>query len=83
LQSVWRICLAGSEQKEMVLKYLIDRFQNCTNEKNYTLIRFDIITGLRNLYNELQEDEIRQIAMDLINIEADNKYEKKYLGVWK
>src|SRR6185437_5492969 len=33
LQAIWRIGLAGTEQKEMVVKSLIDRFVNGTDEK--------------------------------------------------
>ncbi|PLR66269.1 hypothetical protein [Bacillus sp. UMB0893] len=83
LQSVWRVGLAGPKQKEMVLKHLVVRFKNCLNEKNYTLIRFDIIQGLKNLYDEVNDEEIKQTAMDLIEIEGDNKYRKKYMTAWK
>jgi hypothetical protein len=32
LQSIWKVGLAGTEQKEMVLKSLVDRFINCVHE---------------------------------------------------
>jgi hypothetical protein len=83
LQSIWRIGLAGTEQKKLVMKSLADRFITCLNEKNYTLIRFDIIQDLRNLFDELKEEEIKQAALDLIEKEEDLKYKKKYASVWK
>ncbi|WP_429667543.1 hypothetical protein [Bacillus gobiensis] len=43
LQSIWKVGLAGPEQKEMVLNHIIERFKNGMNEKHYTLIRFDTI----------------------------------------
>jgi hypothetical protein len=78
LQSIWKIGLAGTEQKEMVIKGLVDRFIHCVDEKIYTLIRFDIIQGIRNLYDEIKDEEIRQMALDLIEKEEDAKYKKKY-----
>ena len=43
LQSIWKVGLAGTEQKEIVIKSLVDRYIHCVDEKNSTLIRFDII----------------------------------------
>lgn len=83
LQSIWKIGLAGPEQKELVVKSLVERFLNCIDEKNYTLIRFDIIQGLKNLFNETKNTEIKQIALDLIEKEEDTKYQKKYAALWK
>ncbi|WP_078429617.1 hypothetical protein [Alkalihalobacterium alkalinitrilicum] len=83
LQSLWHIALAGAEQQEMVIQSLAARFHDCTSEKNYTLIRFDIIQSLKNLYEKRQDEEIKEIALELINIEEDPKYKKKYNSVWK
>ncbi|WP_449354063.1 hypothetical protein ACUL41_11810 [Virgibacillus natechei] len=83
LQAIWKVGLAGSEQKEIVITHLVDRFRNCDNEKNYTLIRSDIIQGLRNLYDVLEDEAIKQIAMKLIETVEDKKYYKKYKHIWK
>jgi hypothetical protein len=83
LQAVWRVGLAGSEQKKLVITHFIDRFHTCENEKNYTLIRFDIIQGLKNLYEKVEDEEIKREAIKLIEREEDNKYRKKYMNVWK
>ena len=83
LQSIWRVGLAGEEQKEMVINHIVDRFQNGANEKHHTLIRFDMIQGLKKLFDELEDEAIKQVAMDLIETEEDNKYRNKYMSVWK
>ena len=83
LQSIWKVGLAGNEQKEMVMNHMVERFQNGASEKNYTLIRFDMLVGLKKLYDELSDEAIKKTAMDLIEIEEDSKYRKKYMTVWK
>jgi hypothetical protein len=52
-------------------------------EKNCTLIRFDILQGLRNLYDAVPDEGIRAKALAWIEIEEDLKYRKKYLTLWK
>jgi hypothetical protein len=83
LNSIWKIGLAGEEQKRMVINQLVDRYINCLTEKNYTLIRFDIVQDLRNLYDAINDVEIKEIALELITKEEDPKYKKKYAAVWK
>lgn len=83
LQSIWKVGLAGPEQKKMVVNSMVERFQNNANEKHYTLIQYDMIQGLKNLYDEINDEQIRQIAMELIETEEDSKYQKKYKSVWK
>ncbi|KMY51450.1 hypothetical protein [Peribacillus loiseleuriae] len=83
LQSIWKVGLAGQEQKEMMMQYIVDRFQNGANEKHYTLIRYDMIVGLKKLYDQVNDEQIKQTAMELIETEEDSKYRKKYLSVWK
>jgi len=83
LQAIWRIGLAGSEQKELVVNQLADRYKNCTDEKNYTLIRFDIIQGLKHLFDEMDDEEVKSLTKQLIDLETDQQYKKKYTSVWK
>lgn len=47
------------------------------------MIRYDIIQDLRNLYNEVKDETIKEQALSLIEMEEDAKYKKKYAGVWK
>jgi hypothetical protein len=83
LQSLWKIGMAGMQQKEMLLSGLTEWFRNCMEEKNCTLIRFDIIQGLRKLYDQEKDETIKQKALDLIETEEDQKYRKKYASVWQ
>ncbi|MFC5714402.1 hypothetical protein ACFPU1_16775 [Thalassorhabdus alkalitolerans] len=83
LQSVWKVGLAGNQPKDMVMKHMVDRFHQCTEEKNYTLIRSDIIQNMRNLYDILDEEEIKETAMELIATVDEKKYKKKYEAIWK
>jgi hypothetical protein len=83
LQALWKIGLAGKEQKEQLLLCLTARFRDCVEEKNWTLIRYDIIQGLRNLYDQEPDPSVKQLALDLIETEEDLKYRKKYATVWK
>jgi hypothetical protein len=83
LQAVWRIGLAGELQKNFVVDHLVNRYGECEGEKNYTLIRFDIIQGLRHLFDAIGGEEIKETALDLIAEETNDKYRKKYASVWK
>ncbi|MDF2714618.1 MAG: hypothetical protein K0R28_1543 [Paenibacillus sp.] len=83
LQSLWKIGLAGERQKELLLNGLTERYRTCMEEKNGTLIRFDIIQGLRNLYDSDHDETVKQKALDLIDREEDVKYRKKYASLWK
>ncbi|WP_018665534.1 hypothetical protein [Heyndrickxia acidiproducens] len=83
LQSIWKVGLAGPEQREMVLTHMAARFRNCMHEKNHTLIRYDIIVGLKNLYDAIKDEHIKELAAQLIGSEEDAKYQKKYQGIWK
>jgi hypothetical protein len=83
LQSLWKVGLAGSEQREMVVAGLNGRYQNCLTEKNHTLIRYDIIQNLKNLYDAVPDEAIKENALALIETEEDLKYRKKYATVWQ
>ena len=82
LQSIWKVGLEKQMQKTVV-DALADRFKNCTIEKNWMLIRYDIIQDLRNLYDEVKDEKIKATALELIETETDLKYKKKYQSVWK
>ena len=83
LQSLWKIGLAGKKQQQLVMNGLEKRFHECVTEKNCTLIRYDIIVDLRNLYDVTTFSEIKEKALELIELEQDLKYKKKYATVWK
>lgn len=45
----------------------------------YTLIRYDIIQGLRNLFDQVMDENIKQVAHNLIEAADDLKYRKKHI----
>ncbi|MDS9471490.1 hypothetical protein [Sporosarcina pasteurii] len=83
LQSIWKVGIAGTAQQEMVMKALVERFKKCVDEKNFTLIRNDIIQNMKNLYDSFNDEYIKQTALDLIETVDDKKYKKKYMDIWK
>ena len=83
LQAIWKVGAAGAQQQQLVVDRLAGRFRDCAAEKNCTLIRYDIIQGLRNLYAEVQDTTVRETALALIATETDIKYGKKYASVWR
>jgi hypothetical protein len=83
LQALWRVGLAGGEQRRFVASMLAGRFRTCAGEKNYMLIRHDIVEGLRKLYDATQDDEVKATALELVASEQDEKYRKKYATLWR
>jgi len=83
MQSLWKVGAAGKDQEKKVVDGIACRFKECITEKNCTLIRYDIIQGLRKLYDEVKDETIRQKAVELIETEEDLKYRKKYASLWK
>lgn len=51
---------------------MADRFKKATDEKNYTLIRFDMMQNMKNLNDE----NIKQTAMELMESFDDEKISK-------
>lgn len=83
LQSLWKVGIAGEDQKEMMMESLVERFKNCEDEKNFTLIRHDIIENMKKIYDHFDDETIKQTALDLIETIEDTKYKKKYMKLWK
>jgi len=83
LQSLWKIGVAGKKQQQMYLEGLERRFRECITEKNCTLIRYDILQSMRNVYDTVEDEKIRAKAQELIGIEEDLKYRKKYASLWR
>lgn len=83
MQSLWKVGVAGKKQQKMLVDGLAGRFKECVAEKNCTLIRYDIIQSLRNVFDAAKDEKIREKAMELIETEDNLKYRKKYSGVWR
>lgn len=83
LQAIWKVGAAGEPQRKVLLKGLAVRFKECISEKNCTLIRYDILVALRRLYDAVRDERIRSLAEELMPLEEDLKYRKKYSAVWR
>jgi hypothetical protein len=83
LQALWHIGVVGKKHQAKVVGGLAGRFGECTAEKNCTLIRYDIIQGLRRLYDAVKDEGIRKQALALIATEEDLKYRRKYATLWR
>jgi hypothetical protein len=83
LKSLWRIGLAGEVQRRAVVAALDARYREAAAEKNGTLIRHDIVESLRKLHDAVADPEVGATARELIELEADPKYRKKYAKHWK
>ena len=83
LQSLWKVGAASESGKALVLDGLERSFVECQSEKNCTLIRYDIMQSLRNVYDAVSGEPLKARALALIELEPDPRYRKKYAGVWK
>src|SRR5258708_8770640 len=78
MQALWKVGVVGKPQQYKLMEGLTSRFKECITEKNCTLIRYDIIQSLRNVYDVVQDDDIKERELSYIETEEDLKYRKKY-----
>jgi hypothetical protein len=83
MQALWKVGVAGTQQQQKLVDGLAGRFKECSTEKNCTLIRYDILQSLRNVYNIVKDEKIKAKALELIETEEDTKYRKKYATLWR
>lgn len=83
MQALWKVGVAGKKKQKLVVDGLAVRFAECITEKNCTLIRYDILQSLRNVYDAVKDEKIREKALELIETEQDLKYRKKYASLWR
>lgn len=83
LQSIWRVGLAGPEQRAMVVDALELRFREAEEEKRGTLWRTDAITSLGRLFEATGDDAIEERAATLIESEPEEKQRKKQRAAWR
>lgn len=83
MQNIWKVGLGGKKTEQLVVKGLEKRYRECVSEKNGRLIRYDSLVSMRNLYNATMSSEIKDKALELIEVETDAMYKKKYAAVWK
>ena len=82
MQSLWKVGVVGKKQQKVYMDGLEHRFQECITEKNRTLIRYDILQSMRNVYDAVKDEKIKAKALELIETEEDHKYRKKYATLW-
>jgi hypothetical protein len=83
LLSLCKIAIVGDRQREAIVDGLVRRFKECIVEKNCTLIRFDIQGVFKKIYEVTADESLRSTAEQLISLEEDAKYRKKYATVWR
>ncbi|HEY2980866.1 MAG TPA: hypothetical protein VGJ22_06775 [Anaerolineales bacterium] len=83
MQALWKVGVAGEKQRKLLLDGLAGRFKECIQEKNCTLIRYDILQSMRNVYDATKDEQIWERALQLIETEKDLKYRKKYMTLWR
>jgi hypothetical protein len=83
LLCLWKVGIKDKEHQKAAVSRLSRRFRECISEKNCTLIRYDIQTVLRRVYDSTEDEAIHTQALKLIALEKDPKYAKKYATVWK
>ena len=83
LQSLWKVGAEGGRHQEALVDALQARFEECRGEKNWSLIRYDIVVSLRKVFESTGDEAVRSAALDLIDREEDPKYRKKYAKEWK
>ncbi|MCC6509336.1 MAG: hypothetical protein IT423_09530 [Pirellulaceae bacterium] len=82
LQSMWKVACVSERHRKKVLAAFEGWFLECVTHPNCTLIRYDILEGLRKLYDVAPSPTLLAMANDLIALEQDVKYQKKYRTLW-
>ena len=80
LQSIWKVGLGDSKLRKDLIERLAGRFKNCSDEKNSTLIRYDILVGLRSLFDATSDMAAKETALSLIPLEKDENVPEKIHG---
>lgn len=83
LLALWKVGVVNKNLTEKTVDGLSKRFEECIDEKNCTLIRYDITRVLRKIFDHTNDEQVFKRSMSLIEIETDEKYRKKNLTVWK
>jgi hypothetical protein len=80
LLSIYKIGLVNNEYYRLVVDYYEKRYKDSTHHKNRTLIRSDIIGCMKALFDFYKDNELKDKAKALIDMETDEKYKKKICG---
>src|SRR5215203_4424916 len=69
MQSLWKVGVAGKKQQKVYMDGLERRFKECIAEKNCTMIRYDILQSMQDVYNVAKDEKIKAKALELIETE--------------
>lgn len=83
LLALWKVGVGDVSVRAALVERLVGRFKTCLDEKNWTLVRYDLLCTLRTLYDHTGDDAVKSASLALIELEADAKYKKKYATVWR
>lgn len=83
LLALSNVGIVNEDLSQKTVDGLSKRFAECIDEKNCTLIRYDITRVLRKIFDHTLDDQVFKTSVSLIETETDEKYRKKYLTVWK
>lgn len=81
LQETWKVALTGGQKRKRILAHLEKRFRECTNEKHYNLLRTDILTSIKSMFDEDKDEKLLVMARALIAEEKEDKYRRKYEAI--
>lgn len=82
IQALWRLGLSEA-LRPFLLDATAQKFAACAAHKNGTLIRYDLLAGLKSLSDATGDTTIKPAALHLIQTENDTKYANKYKALWK
>ena len=83
MQALWKVGVAGKKQQKAYMEGLERRYKECIAEKNTTLIRYDILQSMHNVYDKVKDEKIKKKALELIELEEDPTYRAKYTSLWR
>lgn len=83
LLALWKVGLRDRQLRRKLLAKLAERFRSADGEKNGSLVRYDILSVMRQLFDATGDESVKAGAMALIPIEQSEKYRKKYAKVWR
>lgn len=83
VQASPRFALGGPRHRDHLIAYYEQRFRSCADEKNTTLIRYDLQVCLRAVYDQRPDPTLVTRGQTLIAEEPDPKYQTKYKTAWK
>lgn len=82
IQSLWKVAATGKAMQKRVVDHLAKQYGECIKGRHYNLIRQDIIQCLRDLYHTAKDQGIEHTAFELIGMEKESWYRKKYEALW-